>query len=308
MGSPLRLTLGGPPRLAESAWAAVLDEFAAVDAAMSKFAAMSELTQLNRSAGSGRAIAVGRRLERALAAADRARRVTDGRFDPRVLGDLARIGELAADPDMGLDGPDAGDPGRRWEDDRIFGRCAPGSVAIDRAIDLGGIGKGLALRWAADRVDAIGCADYLLDAGGDLVVRGGSSDGAAWQIGIEDPSGGADPLAVIRPPSGAVVTSSVRKRSWSVDGRAVHHLIDPATGQPAAADLRAVTVAWPDPAWAEVWSKALFVGGRAGIASETRRRGMAAWWVTSNGMLEMTPAARAMTIWVAAEEGLVRTR
>jgi hypothetical protein len=28
---------------------------------------------------------------------------------------------------------------------------------------------------------------------------------------------------------------------------------------------------------------------------------MAAWWITEVGALEMTPAARALTIWVAAE-------
>ncbi len=64
-----------------------------------------------------------------------------------------------------------------------------------------------------------------------------------------------------------------------------------------------MTVAGRDPAWAEVWSKALFIGGRASVASEARARGLAAWWVTDGGAFEMTPAARAMTIWVAAENG-----
>ena len=41
----------------------------------------------------------------------------------------------------------------------------------------------------------------------------------------------------------------------------------PATGDPGGAGLRAVTVAGSDPAWAEVWSKALFLEGRRGIAS-----------------------------------------
>jgi thiamine biosynthesis lipoprotein len=62
-----------------------------------------------------------------------------------------------------------------------------------------------------------------------------------------------------------------------------------------------VTVAAPDPAWAEVWSKALFIAGRASIAAEARARGLAAWWFAPDGSLEMTPAARACTIWVAGE-------
>ena len=65
--------------------------------------------------------------------------------------------------------------------------------------------------------------------------------------------------------------------------------------------LLAVTVAGPDPAWAEVWSKALFVEGAATIASLARARGLAAWWVAADGTLEMTPAARIRTRWVRAE-------
>jgi thiamine biosynthesis lipoprotein len=62
-----------------------------------------------------------------------------------------------------------------------------------------------------------------------------------------------------------------------------------------------VTVAGPDPAWAEVWSKTLFLGGRVAIAAEARSRGLAAWWVAHDGTLEMTAAARSLTTWVAAE-------
>jgi thiamine biosynthesis lipoprotein len=58
-----------------------------------------------------------------------------------------------------------------------------------------------------------------------------------------------------------------------------HHLIDPATLEPAATNLLAVTVAHPDPAWAEVLSK-------VGILADDRiRQELAAhraWWSTSD--------------------------
>jgi thiamine biosynthesis lipoprotein len=84
-------------------------------------------------------------------------------------------------------------------------------------------------------------------------------------------------------------------------GRVVHHLLDPTTGEPATSGLQAVSVAGADPAWAEVWSKTLFIAGRFAIADAARARGLAAWWIGDDGSLEMTPAARAMTIWVAGE-------
>ena len=158
-------------------------------------------------------------------------------------------------------------------------------VSVARPVDLGGIGKGLSLRWAAEDLDRLGLADFLLEAGGDLVARGLDSTGEPWLIGIEDPTETIDHLAVIAVTDDAVATSSIRVHRWSRDGRIVHHLLDPRTGEPAAGGLLSVTVAGPDPAWAEVWSKVLFVGGQAGIATEARARGLAAWWVVTTGPL-----------------------
>jgi thiamine biosynthesis lipoprotein len=302
MASPLRLRACASPGAAARAWAGVVDEFEACEAAMSRFRDSSELTALNRSSATGRPVRVGRRLERALVTADRARRVTEGRFEPRVLMDLERLGypggvalpTLPASPGLTLSSrPAAANP--------VVGRAAPGALVVEHPIDLGGIGKGLALRWAGDRIAASGVTRFLLEAGGDLVARGASPEGGPWQIGIEDPGGGREPLAVVSVADGAVATSSVRVHAWVANGRAVHHLLDPKTGEPAELGLVAVTVAGPDPAWAEVWSKSLFLAGRDDIAGEARRRGFAAWWVTSDGGLEMTPAARMRTAWVAGE-------
>ena len=99
-----------------------------------------------------------------------------------------------------------------------------------------------------------------------------------------------------------MATSSVRVRHWvAPDGRAVHHLVDPHTGEPARTGLIAVTVAAADPAWAEVWSKALFLAGRADIGADARSRDLAAWWVTDEGRLGLTPAARVRTAWAAED-------
>ncbi len=305
MGSPLRLTLGGGEPLdrpeAERAWRDVVAEFEAADAAMSRFRDDSELTALNRRAGPGVMTRPSRRLRTALAAADRAHRLSGGRFDPRVLDDLDRLGyrgaPLGVEPAV-ADRPEVGPSG---ESERIVGASGRDIRTVARRIDLGGIGKGLTLRWAAERLRRRGVGDFLLEAGGDIVARGRAPDGGKWLVGIEDPRGDRGELAVISVVDGAVATSSVRINRWVTDGRPVHHLLDPVTGTPADDGLAAVTVAGSDPAWAEVWSKALFVRGRDRIAEEARSRGLAAWWVTKEGALEMTAAARARTTWVLAE-------
>ncbi len=301
MASPLRLTIAEPrpagPRrihMLEGVWSAVRAEFEAAEAEMSRFRAWSDLTRLNATAGRGEAVPIPWRLELALAAADRAHRVTAGRFDPRVLRDLVRLGYPGAPLEATPEPPS----GRT----RIVRLVRRGEVEIDEPIDLGGIGKGLALRWATTIVERNGLDRFLLEAGGDLVARGAGPDDGPWLVGIEDPAGGTDALAAIAVGQGAVATSSVRLRSWVQDGRPVHHLLDPRTGEPATGGLLAVTVHGPDPAWAEVWSKSLFIEGRTEIVATARAHGLAAWWVADDGTLEMTPAARERTAWVAGED------
>ena len=181
------------------------------------------------------------------------------------------------------------------------------SVAIAAPVDLGGIGKGLALRWAVAVLGAAvpgianGTAGALLEAGGDLVARGLAPQPGPWLIGIESPVAHEE-IAVVELADGAVCTSSTGIHAWTTaDGRAVHHLLDPRTGEPGGGGLVSVTVAGPDPAWAEVWSKSLFLEGARGIGPRARALGLAAWWIREDGVLEMTPAARVRTAWSAAE-------
>jgi thiamine biosynthesis lipoprotein len=236
-------------------------------------------------------------------AAERARRITNGRFDPRILRALERLGSVAPTQPWGR--PDvAAAP----SDVPVVQRAARDRpLLLNAPVDLGGIGKGLALRWAATCVVDLlrpgdGVTGFLLDAGGDLVAIGTIED-RPWALAIEDPAGATSPVAAtLMVPGWALATSSIRLAQWTApDGRTVHHLIDPRTGEPAATGLLAVSVAFPDPAWAEVWSKALFIEGAGGIADLARRRGLAAWWIGEDGQLSMTPAARAMTSWVRAE-------
>lgn len=278
-------------------WTAVRAEFAATDLALSKYRATSALSGLNALAGRDRtSCPAGRRLSAALALGATAREATGGRFEIAVLSALDGLGEavVATRPDP-IDEEVAAVMG----DDP-----ADGTVDVPSApVDLGGIGKGLALRWAVERIAPClpGGAGALIDAGGDLVTVGVPPDGG-WRVGVEDPMVPGEHVAVVAVPSGAIATSSVRVRHWrDGDGRAQHHLIDPRTLMAARTDLVAVTVADPDPAWAEIWTKSLFLAGRAAIGPEARERDIAAWWVEATGLVGLTPAAREMSAWVDEE-------
>jgi len=316
MGSPLRLTVVGvPPDRAGAGWAAASAAIEEVEQALSRFRPTSDLVRLNERAGDPTGVPVHPRLVAALAAADRAQRMTGGAFDPRILRDLERLGyagapaaNRATPPGGGLSAAQGGRGLATFADGRWL-HCDPrrALASVAAPVDLGGIGKGLALRWAAivlatvlPELDQPG-AGSLLEAGGDLVARGSAPQGGPWMVGIENPFSGEEP-AIVALEGGAVCTSSVAVHRWrAADGRDVHHLLDPRTGEPGGAGLASVTVSAPDPAWAEVWSKTLFLEGAARIGARARAEGLAAWWVREEGSLEMTPAARERTAWVRGE-------
>lgn len=115
-------------------------------------------------------------------------------------------------------------------------------------IDLGGIAKG----WIADALDAAlaqpGIPGYVIDLGGNILVRGEKPDGSPWTVGLPDPACGPGarermkPVGTIRIAGGSVVTSGVYERARVCDGVLYHHVLDPKTGMPIAVEHPAVSV------------------------------------------------------------------
>jgi thiamine biosynthesis lipoprotein len=264
---------------------AALEVFHTVEKACTRFDPTSPLMRAN--ASPARWHQVPEVLYKALLEASSAHQRTAGRFDPRVLRDLIALGY---DRTLAFSTGDIVTPVRSVRQSGARGRgpwrprFRGGSreVLLGEAVDLGGIGKGLAVRWSS-RVMASYSTDFMVEAGGDCYCAGVASDGNSWRIGIEDPFNADEPLAVLSLSDRAATTSSVRLRRWRAGQETVHHLIDPRTGNPGGKDLVAVTVVGKDPAAAEIDSKVLFLAGRDQIARTARRHGIAALWVDVRG-------------------------
>jgi thiamine biosynthesis lipoprotein len=278
MGSPLRLTLPGAcVSEADAAWRIVRTVFALAERDLTRFDATSALSRLNHQPRAQSMVPVPPTLARALAAAWRAFRTTRGRFDPRIIGALEAAGERAGV--VLPPSPELLRPSDPWLD--LDARR--GLARLSAPIDLGGIGKGLALRWTAAALRHAGHGRFLLSAGGDIVAAGAGPLDRPWVIGIEDPATGRPVPVTVELTDAAVATSSIAVRAWrDAEGRSRHHLIDPATLLPAAAVWAAVTVVDPDPVWAEVRSKVAFLAGHdiGGLVSGRR-----AWWIDRTGAL-----------------------
>ncbi|MBI1376371.1 MAG: hypothetical protein GC157_02645 [Frankiales bacterium] len=299
MASDIRFWVVDPAPDAEQRCADAQGVVERVAASCTRFDPQSALMQAN--AAGRRWHAVPRECYDAIVAARDAHVVTDGLFDPRVLTTLQAYGydrslpfESERQELPAATGARVRRTRRAWRPGFDQARLA---VRIGREpIDLGGIGKGLAVRWAAERLQGAG-GSVLVEAGGDLMASGGGPEGTGWMVAVESALGGSDPVAVLRVTDRAVATSSTRVRSWTVGGAEVHHIIDPRTGQSARSELLSVTVVGPDPAMAEVWSKSLFVLGRPGIREAADARGLAALWVDTAGRIGASRAMRPHVAW-----------
>jgi len=139
-------------------------------------------------------------------------------------------------------------------------------------LDFGAYAKGVALDWALDRLARQGVRDALLNLGGNLAAMG-VIDGRAWQVGIRNPHGPGLVASLAVQGHEAVVTSGTYERWRVLDGQRCSHILDPATGAPAAG-LDSVTVVHPSAALADAAATALLVAGPTRWRSVARRLGV----------------------------------
>ena len=257
------VTAGGADlRRARRALTAAHAEGAACEAALSRFDPSSDLSRLNRDAGSW--VAVDVRLVEALRLALHARVATRGRFDPTVLPALVAAGYDRSFELLEERPPRQADGWRAGAAVEVDERGVRARIDAGAALDLGGSGKGYA---AARALEAMRDAwpslpGALVDLGGDLALWGSTPEGGPWRIDVRDPRSPGATAGRLLLSGGGVATSGRDVRRFG-PGRSLHHLIDPATGEPAKPGPLAVTVVAGHAAEAEAHATALAISSPA---------------------------------------------
>ncbi|MEZ5171558.1 MAG: FAD:protein FMN transferase [Acidimicrobiia bacterium] len=255
----------------------------------SRFVAGSEVSRLNSEQGVPVLVSADtyRLVERACEGWDS----TGGAFDPTVLDAVEAIGydvsfDLLA-PDRPATTSVATVPG--CHDIELDPLVSSVTLPVGVRIDPGGVGKGLAADLVATELVASGADGVMVDVGGDLRVLGDSPTNDGWDVGIEHPSAPGPGVARIRLLDGGVATSTTAYHTWTMGGRRVHHLIDPATARPVESSVLSVTVAASDAAWAEMLAKAVFVLGVDDGRRLLEPFGAFASFITGDGILVVDP-------------------
>ncbi|MDH3585075.1 MAG: FAD:protein FMN transferase [Phycisphaerae bacterium] len=267
MGTSFRLIFyAGREEAARDAAAAAFARIDELNAVFSDYEASSELSQLSRTAGSGRAVPVSADMWFVLNEAQRMSRLSGGALDITV-GPYVRLwrrsrrqGRLPSAARITQTRQSVGFDKIEFHPDTRSVRL----VAEGMLLDVGAVAKGFAADQALAVLRRRGLGRALVDAGGDVAAGDPPPDRPGWWVTLrpmvnrEVAEAGDPPRIEIR--GTAVATSGDAFGYVEIDGVRYSHILDPATGL-GLTDRIAVSAVAPDGLTADALASAVSVLG-----------------------------------------------
>jgi len=132
-------------------------------------------------------------------------------------------------------------------------------------IDLSSIAQGYSVGEVAKLLEVLGIKNYLVEIGGEMMVKGGKANGDNWRVAVEAPtpfSRAIQKVIEVREQQGiAIMTAGTYRNFFEESGQTYSHILNPKTGRPVTHRLHSVTVMHDEPAWADAWDTALLCVG-----------------------------------------------
>ncbi|GAB4284338.1 MAG: hypothetical protein Kow0081_1420 [Candidatus Dojkabacteria bacterium] len=244
-------------------------EFDRIVKKFTRFNENSELSNLNRQGGnwvkvSGEFFFL---IEKMLEVANK----SNGAFDPTVVDYLEVYGYDKNYDFSRLDNPKKLNAlvekitkrRKSWKEIKLDKDNLRVKLAEGQKIDLGGIGKGYAIDLAFKHLSEV-AKNFLIDAGGDIRVKGKNQNNEVWKIDLmtKDKKGKFRNIGVVELEDGRAIASS---GSWARRVKQFHHLINPKTGKPVEKKYSTVYVEAENALTADAWATALFVNPKINI-------------------------------------------
>jgi thiamine biosynthesis lipoprotein len=149
------------------------------------------------------------------------------------------------------------------------------------SLDLGALGKGLALDQISAMLRQAECPPMFINFGESSLVAIGQPPRDHWRVVLRHPCGrfaGEFPLR-----DHACSTSATLGQTMRVNGCVLSHILDPRTGRPVS-HIAQVTVLARSAAVAEAVSTALLVLGRGAIDQVSHQMNVDVCWVDGTGI------------------------
>lgn len=253
----------------------------------SRFKKDSELCRLNASVG--KEMKVSPEMFSVLKLCLRFNKISKGYFDPRIISNLEKIGY---DKDFNS-GNFNTDKNRKIKIENIQGILAKDlilnpnnpksnkrTVLIRKRVDTTGLAKGYTVDEAASWLLKAGFFNFIIDAGGDMSVRGLTKDRKEWPIGIE---GLDDRKIMLCLKNKGIATSGISRKKWTVGRKKFHHLVNPKNPRDFSWELKTVTVIEEKTVEADGQAKILFLMGKKDGLKFANRKNIKALFLDYEG-------------------------
>lgn len=292
MGTIFDITaIGGDEKLLEEAAKKAFGEVKRIDGLMSRYKDTSEVSLVNKNAGVA-PVKVGHELIEVLQEAKKISELSDGAFDV-TIGPLTDLWGFDLEKNVVP-------PKEKIEE--LKGLVNYRKLRIDEAastvyleekgmmIDVGGIAKGYSLTKAMKVFEDAGIKDVIINAGGNLNLRGGKR-GRPWRIGIQDPRDESKLIGKLSITDISVATSGDYQRYFIKDGVRYHHILDPKTGFPAKG-LISATVIGRSKTSMDGLSSAVFILGAEKGADLMKKIGAEGIMVAEDGRMTISESLK----------------
>ena len=133
-------------------------------------------------------------------------------------------------------------------------------------LDCSAIAKGYGVDCVARLLDSKGIRNYMINIGGELVMKGENPKMETWSIGVNKPiddslSVNQEIQAVLKLTNVGLATSGNYRNFYYKGGKKYAHTIDPRTGYPIQHNILSATVVAPDCATADAYATSFMVLG-----------------------------------------------
>ncbi len=133
-------------------------------------------------------------------------------------------------------------------------------------LDCSAVAKGYAVDIIAGYLERQGVSNFMVDIGGEVVVRGMNPHNARWRIGINKPvedslSSNQELQTILQVTNVGIATSGNYRNFYYKDGKKYAHTINPHTGYPALNDMLSATVIARDCMSADAYATSCMVMG-----------------------------------------------
>lgn len=264
----------------------ILGELKKVDASLSMFNSNSTVSRINR----GETQEADEMLQEVFALSQKVSEETDGAFDVTVAP-LVNAWGFGTDRRQDISAGQVDSLKAFVGYEKVKLQAGKLVKSDDRVmLDFSSIAKGYGVDRVARLFDSLDIDDYMIEIGGEVVVKGKHPEGRPWKIGVNKPSDkAADGIGEIQTvldlTDMAMATSGNYRRFYERDGKRFAHTIDPKSGYPVRHTLLSATVLAADCATADAYATAFMVmGAEKAKAVLKRHPELAAYFICSDNV------------------------